>query len=112
MDFLNTEHQVRYLDYITRDSTYDGDVERKAFFYLLAAHETRDIDRIYDFEERSIRPEVLDNGLSHGEAILIKFAFHLFNGWECESIIDMFSTLSGDLRNAVLSAIKIRFKME
>lgn len=109
MEFITTDHMLRYRQYVDRDQTNSKDVERLSMFYILASYESRPIDSIYDFDDHSIHPKILDSGLSHGESILIRVAFHLFNGWECDDILDIFSTLSGELREVILGAIRIRF---
>ncbi|MZP31186.1 hypothetical protein GTO91_15875 [Heliobacterium undosum] len=98
---------------LARDSTNRGDRERLALFYILGSVSKlkRMQTRIYDFKERQIIPEVLSQAdFSHGERCMLKLAFHLYNGWECPSVRDLFSTFDEDFRTIALKAIAIRFR--
>jgi hypothetical protein len=60
------------------------DPHRKAFFIAVSANEltTKNIDKLYDFESGSIKPQGLRMGWQTGESTRItRFAFNLYNGF-------------------------------
>ena len=123
--FLRLEYQIkgvkkmlynfeeRYNKLIEKDGTSEGDTERKALFYILAGNIDlyRKADYIYDFKERLITPECLDNGMvdfCSSSRKLVKLAYNLFNSFPAD-VIDTFYVLDEDNFNLALNAIKLRF---
>lgn len=105
--------EERYNKLIEKDGTSEGDTERKALFYILAGNIDlyRKADYIYDFKERLITPECLDNGMvdfCSSSRKLVKLAYNLFNSFPAD-VIDTFYVLDEDNFNLALNAIKLRF---
>ncbi len=105
--------EERYKKLTEKDGTDEGDTERKALFYILAGNIDlyRKADYIYDFKERLITPECLDNGMvdfCSSSRKLVKLAYNLFNSFPAD-VIDTFYVLDEDNFNLALNAIKLRF---
>src|SRR5699024_674838 len=72
----------RLIELLERDNTNDNDNERKAMFTILAGNEDlySKVDKIYDFEERSINLDVFEEvDLSRGAYQLVKLDFNLYS---------------------------------
>ena len=70
---------------------------------------------LYDFNERSIKPEVLENGevdLSSSSRKLVKVAYNLYNGHYESDVLDTFAGLDDQNADLVIQAIKIRFNLD
>lgn len=111
--FLNGRHEVQFDELVVRDGCKD-DIEREALFFVLAGSDDLYVkaSRIYDFEDRSIRPEALEGevDLSSGSRALVLLAFNLYNGWQA-SVTDIFTSLDENGRILALEAIKLRFRI-
>ncbi|MFY4781553.1 DUF6075 family protein [Campylobacter jejuni] len=116
MQFLNNQHRQNYFDLLARDNTSDGDIERQALFFIIAG-ESRLIEmvnRIYDFKERWIKPEVFQEGfITSGYRALIALGFNLYNGYDesKSSVLDVFSSLDAEGKRLAMLAIALRFRM-
>lgn len=112
--FLNGRHEVRYDELLTRDGA-KADIEREALFFILAGTDDlyKKADKVYDFQDRSIRPECLDGNvdLSSGSRALVLLGFDLFNSFNGASVSDVFSPLDEENRSLAFEAIKLRFRV-
>ncbi|UQQ36163.1 DUF6075 family protein [Paenibacillus polymyxa] len=80
MEFMFPDHHGRFNRFIEMDSTHKTDLERQALFYLIACcRELAEwVDSVYDFEERSIRPEAFEEiDLTSKTRALLELAFNL-----------------------------------
>ncbi|WP_009609900.1 DUF6075 family protein [Caldanaerobacter subterraneus] len=87
--WMDEKHSERLADLLYRDKTNifkdPKDVERFSMFYLLSGIESlyQNIDKIYDFEDHTIKPECLnDSEWTREERKLISLAFNLYNNFE------------------------------
>lgn len=96
---------------ISLDSTYSTDYERLSLFNLIAGNDElwNLKHQIYDFEDHSINPEILESGIASSSKKLITIGFNLFNSYPTDSLIDCFSNLDDDNFDLVIQSIKIRF---
>lgn len=102
-----------YENLLKRDDTHEGDLERKALFYILGNNEDlfNKVDYIYDFEEHKILPECLESeeiDFCSSSRKLIKLAYNLYNSFPAD-VIDTFYLLDNDNFKIALESIKIRF---
>jgi len=100
-------------EFIERDNMAKGDLERLSMFYILSSNEdlSSKINYIYDFEERSIRADCLEDenvDFCSSSRKLIRLAFNLYNGFSAD-ILNTFAGLDDDNFEIALNAIKIRF---
>lgn len=103
----------RYNELLQRDRTTKGDVERESLFWILANNDDLygKVNSIYDFKDRSIKPECLgpesEVDLCSGSRRLIKLAYNLYNGYPAD-VLDTFCGL--DVGNYIIAmrAITIR----
>jgi hypothetical protein len=110
---IRSSFEERFNLVLERDNTHKSDVERRAMFYILAGNDDlyRKINYIYDFEDRSIEVDCLENGradFSGSSQRLVRLAFNLYNGFPAE-VLDSFQYLDEDNFNLAMGAIKIRF---
>jgi len=113
--FINDIHRERYLQIVTEDGMYPGDVERACLFYIISGNNDLYKKRrfIYNTREHHIE-SCLDNrkvDFSSGMRALIRLGFNLYNRWSDEYMtpMDLFGVL--DERNMILAenAMSIRF---
>ena len=81
--FIHPGHKKFYYFMLKRCARWD-DVYYRALFYTLGlCRETQEhVEDIFDFEERSIKPEALYAGWQTGQSLrLTLIAFNLWNGW-------------------------------
>ena len=115
MIFRDEKHNDDYVNLIDMMKA-ENDVERKALAYLITADTVcnRHIKRIYDFENRCIIPECLNEEWNTQTSLkTIKLAFNLFNGgtmWadDTESITP-FNIFDSELLSYYIQALQIRF---
>lgn len=102
-------HEDRLKKLIEMDKTDPGDLERHSLLYIISGNlELYSIaESIYDFEERSIKPEILESGICTSSKALIKIAFALCDGHPAE-ILDCFSPLDDKNFEIAMEAIRIR----
>lgn len=88
------------------------DVERTALFYILAITELYEhIQRIYNFEEQSIKSDGLkEDYFSDSLRIMIELAFKLYKAYESQTSFANLSKLESTNFDISMNAIKIRFK--
>ena len=101
-------------EYIKRDNMSEGDLERLSMFYILSNNKdlSSKVNYIYDFKNRSIKSNCLDNedvDFCSSSKKLIRLAFNLFNGNYPADVLNSFSGLDDDNFEIALNAIKIRF---
>ncbi|NLK24911.1 MAG: hypothetical protein GX309_13300 [Clostridiales bacterium] len=106
-------HQERLKQLQLKDGSTDKDTERTALFYILAGNDDlySKVEYIYDFKERIITPECLENGkvdFCSSSRKLIKLAYNLFNGYPAD-VLDTFYILDNNNFDLALNALKIRF---
>jgi hypothetical protein len=106
-------NNTRYFELLAKDGTHDTDIERKAFFWIIAHNDDlyQKIRHIYDFIERGINPDCLDNGnvdFCSSSKALVKLAFNLYNGYPAD-VRESFYILDGDNFHIALDAIRMRF---
>ena len=109
--FTSKEHQDRFKFSLARDKA-EHDRERKALLYILATDILADLaPNFYDFSERMIIPEALDNiPLSSAQRALVELGFNLYNGYISEqTTVDFFRHLDKTNFNVALEAIRLRF---
>ncbi|OFV71541.1 DUF6075 family protein [Acetobacterium wieringae] len=99
---------------IKRDQTHPEDIERIALFIIIAGNEDLFVKarNIYDFEDHSIIPEVLDSenvDFCGSSRALVKLGYNLFNGFPAD-IMETFRRLDDDNFALAMSAIKKRFR--
>lgn len=124
MKFYNDEHKKYYEEFIKKDSTRNGDVERQAIFYLLALSSTTaaNINSLYDFKDHSINFDGLSSGFQTSTSLaLCKLAFNLYNGFDgCmgdgEKIkymtpLDIFCYFDADMIDYIFYAIRLRLNL-
>jgi len=109
----STVHEDRFFDLLERDGTAETDIERRALFYIFAHEQIYSkVNSLYDFEDHSIKIEGLESSdFSHGVHMMIELAFNLYNGFECESPVDIFSRLDKKSFEICLMAIRFRFNI-
>ncbi len=110
--FYNFED--RFKEFLEKDNTADGDVERKALFYILAGNLDlyRKANYIYDFKDRSIKPECLESeevDFCSSSKKLIRLAYNLYNSYPAD-VMDTFSVLDEENFELALNAIEGRFR--
>lgn len=105
-----------YQEILEKAKVPEGDLERKSLFYILANNNDLyyKINAIYDFEDRSIRPECLEEGtvdFCSSSRSLVKLAFNLFNGYQTENDdpLNILYNLDEENFEIALKAIRIRF---
>ena len=111
---MNKRHMENYSKLQLGDMTSNYDNERKALFYILASESLYDyVLELYNFSERSINLEALENlPLGHGQYKMIQLAFNLYNGNEATDPYELFSTLDETNLKICLEAIAIRFNIQ
>lgn len=111
MTELNS-HEERFNFLMERDSPRSGDNERKSLFYILAEEDLYSkINKLYDFEEKCILPDSLEDGsvdLSGGEVAMVRLAYHLYNGYELNLVYEL-SRLDNENFEICMKAIRMRF---
>lgn len=113
MDYMNSEHEKRYLLYLKKDNTSQKDCERKSLFYILAISSDleKHIEEIYDFENRWIKLECLEKSWqTSGYSAIIRLAYNLYNGYTDDNsdVLTIFSRVSADVRDYLYNAIRFR----
>ena len=101
-------------EFMERDNMSKGDLERLSMFYILSNNKdlSSKVDYIYDFKNRSIKSNCLDNenvDFCSSSRKLIRLAFNLFNGNYPADVLNSFSGLDDDNFEIALNAVKIRF---
>lgn len=96
---------------MAKDKANQDDVERKALFFLLASNDElwNLQDKIYNFKDHLIKPEILESGICTSSKNLIQVGFNLYNNFPVQSLIDCFSGLDNDNFELLIQAIRIRF---
>ncbi len=114
---MDERHAERWAGLVEADQTNAGDSERMCLFYLLSGADGLYQNRhaIYDFQNHSIRLEVLngEKRLSSGHQALIRLGFNLYNGYcgKGTSPLELFWHLDCRNREVAYQAIRIRFGM-
>lgn len=102
----------RFDELMKRDGTTQGDRERASLFWILANNDDlyKKSRYIYDFEDRSIRPECLEGeiDLCSSSRRLVKLGYNLFNGFPAD-VMDSLCVLDEDNFAVAIEAMKIRF---
>ncbi|MCT4686583.1 DUF6075 family protein [Vallitalea sp.] len=113
--FLNEEHITKYNILIQKGGTNKNDSERNALFFILSGNIDlyQKADYIYDFVERCIEPECLNNtniDFCTSSIALIKLAYNLYNGYKTEeTILCILKCLDKDNLNLCINGLKVRF---
>lgn len=86
--FMDAEHEANYLRYLYRMRSRD--VYHRCAAYLMALDILRgDAERLFDFENDSIRPQALEEAWqTHGTLRATKLMFNLWNGWSNDAEYD------------------------
>lgn len=108
--FYMLEERLNYL--LENDGTHEGDLERKALFYILAANSDlySKVHHIYDFEKHSIKVACLESedvDFCSSSRALVKLGFNLYNGYPAD-VLKTLSVLDEGNFKAALEAMKIR----
>lgn len=108
MLFLEVQERVDEL--MEKDKANPKDLERKSLFFIIAGNEElwNLQDEIYDFEEHSIKTELLESGICSSSKTLIKIGFNLYNSYPTDSILDSLYYLDKHNFELVITAIRIR----
>ena len=116
MQFLNEDHALNFQKMVMQDQTNFGDTERVSLFYIMSAsndlYEKR--NHIYDFNDHSIKPEVLTEStvdLCSGHSALIRLGFNLYNGYEDKTTNprDIFKNLDQTNHFVAMQAMQLSF---
>ena len=111
--FYDEEHERYYFEFLEKDNTREGDLERQSLFYLLALNESTrtNIHSIYDFKNHWINIDSINESWQTGSSTKItRFAFNLYNGYkENVDILNIFSSIDRDKFPMLFNAISIRF---
>lgn len=98
------------------DRSNAEDVERLALFFIIAGNDDlyRKKNHIYDFSDRSIKPECLDGGLVDfcgSSKNLIRLGYNLYNNFDDghSTALDVLSNLDSSNLELAMNAIKVRF---
>jgi len=93
-----------------KDKANPMDTERKSLFSIIAGNDElwKLQERIYDFEEHSIKTDILESGICTSSKKLIRIGFNLFNSYETDSILNMLSGLDDYNFELVIKAIRLR----
>lgn len=95
---IEEDHLERLSDLLERDKTHIEDKERIALFYILSGKDSlyQNVDKSYDFEDHTIKPECLDDSeWANEDRKLIALAFNLYNNYKITPL-EVFSGLSKD----------------
>jgi len=97
-----------------KDNTDIRDLERKSLFFIIAGNDElwKLQDRIYDFKDRCIEPDILESGISSSLKTLIRVGFNLFNSFPTASLLDCFCSLDNHNFELVMQAIRIRLNKD
>lgn len=108
MTFTGITERIDQL--MAKDGTHPKDVERESLFFLMAGNEElwKLQDRIYDFKEHCIEPDILESGICTSSKTLIRVGFNLFNSYPTDSLINCFCSLDDHNFELVMQAIRIR----
>lgn len=118
MRFYDDKHERKFNDLFGRMNTSEGDVYRLALAYLITADKVccEHINNIYDFDERCIIPDCLNEGWQTSTSLkTCRLAFNLFNGglgWcdeEDRSLVTPAELFCCCLAPYYWEAIKIRY---
>ena len=113
--FLNNEHKERFQELTQKAKVFEGDMERKALFFILAGNDDlyKKVNHIYNFKENGIDPDCLESGkvyFSSSARKLVKLAYNLYNSYPSEdTVIDTFYLLDEENFKLAINAIKLRF---
>lgn len=113
--FLSGEHEERFQELTQKAEVFEGDIERKALFFILAGNDDlyKKVNHIYDFRESEINPDCLESGkvdFSSSARKLVKLAYNLYNSYPSEeTVIDTFYLLDEENFKLAINAIKLRF---
>jgi len=112
MRYLITElHKQRFFELLKLDETSEKDVERRSLFYILSGNDELYglTNEMYDFNDHSIEPDILDTSICSSSKALIKLAFNLYNGDFNPEIMATFCGLDSDNFELAIRAIRMRF---
>jgi hypothetical protein len=62
----------------------------------------------FNFNEHSIKPEILDSGICTSSKTIIKIAFNLFNNYPTDTLLNCFDGLDDYNFRLVMNAILLR----
>lgn len=99
-----------------RAEAHEKDLERKAMFFIIAGNSDlySKVNHIYDFEDKSIKPECLESedvDFCSSSRKLIKLAFNLYNGYSAD-VLDTLCGLDESNFNLAINAMKIRMNFQ
>jgi hypothetical protein len=113
--FHSAAHQMHFDALVSRDGTADGDLERKALFFILSGQEDLNmfVNRIYNFEDRIIKLDCFNSGwMTSGFHALISLGFNLYSGGGYDAnVYDTFCHLDKENQRLALDAIRLRFQL-
>lgn len=109
---IKTDNRLKEL--MNKDRTPLDDMERKAFFFIIAGNDDlySKVNFIYDFKKRSIKPDCFENesvDFCSSSNRLIKLAFNLYNSYPAD-VYDTFYLLDDKNFKLAINAIRIRFE--
>ena len=109
MNAIITEKIERMME---RDNTHPQDKEREALFVIICGNqELYEIrERIYNFKEHCIEPDILETGICTSSKRMIEIGFNLFNNFQSNTtnILNSFSGLDFNNYKLAMQAIDIR----
>ncbi len=120
--FISDDHKNKYYEYIQQAGVYPQDLERQAFFYIMAGSPdliSKDIKRFYDFTDGRVKlhPDSLEEDEGQfcfctSSQALCRLALNLYNsGFPSLSVSDTFRDLDGDNKQLAMEAIRLRFNI-
>lgn len=111
MRFRDNDHKQRFLEILTRMKT--SDVYNASIAYLFALDTNINDKRLaecFDFENNSIKPQVLEaSWLTGTDRRTLKLAFNLWNDHHKADVADSFGYIDSDNIEYLFEAIRIRF---
>lgn len=100
----------KLFELMQKDGTHEKDSERKALFHIVASNDElyKLQNSIYDFDDHSIKPEILDSGICTSSKKLITIGFNLYNGYPTDDFLNCFRGLDAKNFETVIQALRIR----
>lgn len=114
LKFQNENHKQKFIELLKKGDIYYRDSERMPLMFLLSLDVLENkADKVYDFENRMIITEGLDDLYSTSSRMLVRLGFNLFNGYKSEfGIRDILACLGENNYESAMIAIDMLFNYE
>lgn len=111
IEFLGKAHRDRFFDYLTKDQTKPGDVERYQLFYTMACpYLCEYMQGVYDFQLHQLAngyQEYVEN-LEKRPQLMIKRALHLYNSFNDDiPTYNLFYGLDDSNKTVIINALAL-----